>query len=55
MRLEHDGTRYLLLLVRADGVATFTIARGSLVASAIDVGYEPLFGDGAVRFAPRRP
>ena len=49
-RLKHDTTRYIILLVRADGVGTFTDARATLSGTGIDVGYEPLFGTGGVRF-----
>ena len=53
-RLEVDGTRYLLLLVRPDGVGTFSDARATVSGTHIDLGYEPLFGKGKVQFRPRR-
>ncbi len=56
-RLRFDPTRYLLLLVRPDGVGTFTDARVSVSGMDIDLGYEPLFGRGKLRFhqKDRRP
>ncbi|MBL8740633.1 MAG: hypothetical protein JNK04_06060 [Myxococcales bacterium] len=52
-RLELDNSRYLMLLVRPDGVGTFNDARESVSGLNIDVGYEPLFGDGDIRFRKR--
>jgi hypothetical protein len=52
--LELDPTRYLQLLVRAEGVGTFHDVRRLTSGTLIEVGYQPLFGDGAVRFEPRR-
>jgi hypothetical protein len=49
-RLERDPRRYLLLLVRPDGVGSFNAARTETGGRGIDVGYEPLFGTGTVRF-----
>lgn len=49
-RLELDNTHYLMLLVRPDGVGTFNDARESVSGTTIEVGYEPLFGDGDIRF-----
>jgi hypothetical protein len=49
-RLEHDSTRYILFLVRSDGVRTFDLARVSASGMGLDVGYEPLFGTGDVKF-----
>jgi hypothetical protein len=49
-RLQYDPTRYLQMLVRADGVGTFNEARAAVSDTGIDVGYEPLFGSGDVRF-----
>jgi hypothetical protein len=49
-RLEYDPTRYLQMLVRQDGVATFGDVRDAVGDTAIDVGYEPLFGNGDVLF-----
>lgn len=53
-RLEHDPSHYLLLLVRRDGVGSFQAARDTVSRTGIDLGYEPLFGKGDVRFQPRR-
>ena len=53
-RLTHDAGRYLVLLVRADGVAAFHAAREAIGDAPIDVAHEPLFGTGDVRFR-RRP
>jgi biopolymer transport protein ExbD len=50
MRLQYDPTRYLQMLVRADGVRTFNDVRAAVSDTGIDVGYEPLFGSGDVRF-----
>lgn len=50
MRLQYDSTRYLQMLVRKDGVRTFNDARMAVSDTGIDVGYEPLLGDGEVRF-----
>lgn len=50
MRLQYDATRYLQMLVRQDGVRTFNDVRASVSDTGIDVGYEPLFGNGDVRF-----
>lgn len=52
-RLKHDQTRYVMLLVRDNGVSTYNAVRRSLSASNIDIGYEPLFSDGPVRFRMR--
>lgn len=49
-RLQYDPTRYLQMLVRNDGVRTFNDVRALLGDTGIDVGYEPLFGNGDVRF-----
>jgi hypothetical protein len=49
-RLTYDSTRYLQMLVRKDGVGTFGAARAAVSDTGIDVGYEPLFGSGDVRF-----
>lgn len=49
-RLQFDGTRYLQMLVRQDGVGTFGDVRAAVSETGIDVGYEPLFGSGDVRF-----
>jgi hypothetical protein len=49
-RLTYDSTRYLQMLVRKDGVATFGAVRAAMSDTGIDVGYEPLFGSGDVRF-----
>ncbi len=49
-RLEMDSRHYLMLLVRPDGVASFNQALDSVSGRNIDVGYEPLFGDGDIRF-----
>lgn len=53
-RLEHAPDRYLLLLVRQNGVGTFHDARATVSGTGIDLGYEPLIGKGEVRFQPRR-
>jgi hypothetical protein len=53
MRLQYDSTRYLQMLVRRDGVGTFNDVRAALSDTGIDVGYEPLFGPGDVRFHER--
>jgi hypothetical protein len=53
-RLSYDSTRYLDLLVRSDGVATFDAVREATSDTGIDVGYEPLFGDGVVTFKKGR-
>ncbi len=53
-RLQYSSTHYLLLLVRPDGVGTFADARTMVSSTNIDLGYEPLFGDGDVRFELRR-
>ena len=53
-RLQYDSARYLMMLVRSDGVGTFGDARATLGDTNIDVGYEPLFGAGDVRFHERR-
>lgn len=49
-RLQYDSTRYLQMLVRNDGVGTFGDVRAAVSDTGIDVGYEPLFGPGDVRF-----
>jgi hypothetical protein len=49
-RLEYDPNRYLQMLVRQDAVATFGDVREAVGDAAIDVGYEPLFGNGDVLF-----
>lgn len=49
-RLQYDSTRYLQMLVRQDGVGTFNDLRDAVSDTGIDVGYEPLFGAGDVRF-----
>jgi hypothetical protein len=53
-RLGYDSTRYLQMLVRADGVRTFDDARAAVSDTGIDVGYEPLFGSGDVRFHQKK-
>jgi hypothetical protein len=52
-RLEHDQNRYLMLLVRENGVRTYNEVRQSTNGSNIDIGYEPIFGTGPVRFRMR--
>lgn len=54
-RLTHDPGRYLVLLVRADGIAAFHAARETIGDAPIDVAHEPLFGTGEVRFRRRVP
>jgi hypothetical protein len=49
-RLQYDSSRYLQMLVRQDGVRTFNDVRAAVSDTGIDVGYEPLFGNGDVRF-----
>lgn len=53
-RLQYDSTRYLQMLVRQDGVRTFNDVRAAVSDTGIDVGYEPLFGNGDVRFQLKR-
>ena len=53
-RLSTDGTRYLELLVRRDGVRTFAAVRDATSDTGIDVGYEPLFSGGSVTFKKGR-
>lgn len=53
-RLEYDDTRYLMLLVRPDGVGSYSDARASVSGTTIDLGYEPLFGTGDVSFRARK-
>jgi hypothetical protein len=53
-RLDLDNTRYLLLMVRPDGIGTFNQARESMSGTNVDVGYEPLFGDGDIRFRKKK-
>lgn len=53
-RLSRAPNRYLLLLVRSDGIKVFHEARESVSGTGIDVGYEPLFGKGEVLFHPGR-
>ena len=53
-RLEYDDTRYLMLLVRPEGVGTYSDARASVSGTTIDLGYEPLFGTGSVSFRSRK-
>jgi hypothetical protein len=50
LRLQYDSTRYLQMLVRHDGVGTFDDVRAAMSDTGVDVGYEPLFGAGDVRF-----
>jgi hypothetical protein len=50
MRLENDPTQYLQLLVRQEAVSTFNHVRAAVGDTGIDIGYEPLFGNGEVRF-----
>lgn len=54
-QLEHRDDRYIMLLVRPEGVGTFDAVRASLGGTGIELGYEPLFGDGDVRFRESRP
>jgi hypothetical protein len=49
-RLELDSTSYVMFLVRADGVASFERARGTISGTRVELGYEPLFGDREVVF-----
>ena len=49
-RLELDPSRYLLFLVRSEGISTFNRARSALGETRIAVGYEPIFGDGDLSF-----
>lgn len=49
----HNATHYVLMLVRAEGVSSFRRARDSLDLTTIELGYQPLFLDGAVRFEKR--
>ena len=51
--LRYDDSRYLMLLVRDDGVQTFNAVQRTLDGTAIETGYEPLFGTGAVNFRKR--
>lgn len=51
---HHSATQYILLLIRPDGVGTFEAVRASLQTTTIELGYEPLFGDGDVRFSEKR-
>ena len=53
-RIQFDSTRYLQMLVRQDGVGTFGEVRTAVSDTGIDVGYEPLFGSGDVRFHLQR-
>ena len=53
-QLEYDDSRYLLLLVRPEGVGTFNEVRATVSGTNIDLGYEPLFGKGKVQFRPKR-
>ncbi len=49
-RLEVDPSRYLLFLIRSEGIASFNRARAALGDTRITVGYEPIFGDGDLSF-----
>lgn len=53
-RLQHDSSHYLMMLVRSEGVGTFGEARSTVRDANLDIGYEPLFGDGDLRFRRRR-
>ena len=53
VRLRHDDTKYVFLLIRDDGVGSYEDARASLRGLPIDVGYDALFGDEDVRFRER--
>lgn len=53
--LEHDPSRYLMFLVRAEGVSAFQEARSTVSGTAVDFGYEPVFGTGELTFQARRP
>lgn len=55
-RLEMaSDTYYVMLLVRPEGVRAFELARNSVSPTAIEIGYEPLFESGEVRFENRSP
>lgn len=54
-QLEHRDDRYLMLLVRSEGVGSYNAVRASLTGTGIELGYEPLFGDGDVRFRESKP
>jgi len=49
-RLELDSTSYVMFLVRAEGVGSFERARDTISGTRVEFGYDPLFGDGEVRF-----
>jgi hypothetical protein len=47
--IERDrATRYLILLVRPDGLETFKLARQSAAARDLDLGYEPVHAGGPI-------
>ncbi len=49
-RLELDSTRYVMFLIRPEGVGSFEDARALVAGTRVEYGYEPLFGVGDVRF-----
>jgi hypothetical protein len=53
--LDHDATRFLMFLVRSDGIGTFDEARASVAGSRIEVGYDPVFGSEEIRFRAGQP
>ncbi len=53
-RVQHDPNHYIQFLVREEGVGSFNDARATLADSGIEVGYEPLFIEGDLKFK-RRP
>ena len=55
-RLQLDGSRYyLLFMVRERGVKVFNMARDAVSGTGIEVGYEPVFSDGDLRFRRKKP
>ncbi len=52
---EHAGEEYLVLLIRPDGKKSFDICYAMARAAKLDVGFDPVFAGGKIRFreAPR--
>lgn len=49
---RNSNSEYLILLIRPSGVDTFDEAFGIARKAGIDIGYDPVYSAGPIRFAP---
>jgi hypothetical protein len=54
IRVQHDN-KYVILLVRPDAIETFHKVYASVDRQLVDLGYDPIYETGKVKFRRARP